>query len=392
MFLRYSMREFKPTNEIVSMPHMSDYISFLDTRRQLMMDRYGMSFGYESYGVRILKHLLTIVDMDTVRSFKTDAERYSRYLVFMQEDMDRFFNPSVGFRIHQKGFTQTTQNEKVLEFIVPTNAGDYRSQYPFEKGWAAWRKVRPVRLLDMGNSLELTFHAIADRLLFRYDPPQHVVVGIDTAALILQYARYLDNVADPDAFDPMAVYFHQYVVLPALLTDAADLWLRNIYLRAFSDNSDVLAREVKSNSYLWAQDTHGYIGDSFYRGLREITQIKQKIQRGNIKPIIAFSNLPLVVGTAGLYVRNIQDICTMPEQRQASWLEFLRDEKWLRLMYACMALRPEGPMWDAFQRRMKRDVLLLRSERIQNTISVAKTREYVEKQIADFVGTVSPIA
>lgn len=359
---------------------LHNYIDTLTTRRLIVSERYKDMPGYPTPGVHLLMHVLAYADCHELAKIENDSERYVQSLMFIRDDLERIFDPVTTGIIRHELFIATS-TEKCTEIVIPVRCSDYRKDLPFDKGWSAWEKVRPLRLVET-DSRELTFHTYQDKIKFRKSPPTRAIFTIDVIALVLQYVNFLATRAPDDEIIPVNEYIHKYVLNDGLLKDLQDLWFRNRYLfllkypLAKAMSRQVIQESLKGGIY-------GFIGSQYAAGMEEVFGLIVRCQQGSISPGTLLSSLPLSDMYVPEYVKMLGTTTQVADLRQADWVEWLKDRSWLEMSYHAHLLAKGNGRLDYrnFMVNFRRDFDLLIKTRFWSNVYNHKLRKFIEDDV-----------
>ena len=314
-------------------PKLNNYIDTLSTKIQLISDRYTPMQGNESNGVRLLKKIISVSSIDELLTYNSDYDRYMYVLQYTSSDLDNIFDTNATGNIYKDMFIKTS-GSLCEEAILPVRCDSPTTTLPFNQGWDKWKLVRAVHIVDV-DSMELSLETYMDQVVYRTDIPSRAVITIDTTALVLQYVNYL-NSNDTDKNISIQVYIHQ-CVLPGILEDLGNLWLRNIY-------SSYICKVVPDiiTTGIIAGSTYSWAGNSYPQAMESLSTYIDSCQSGNITPIALLSSLRMLgtYDTVPKYLANILDTTTVEDLRQYKWAEYLKDIGWLDLIQFVYGLNP----------------------------------------------------
>ncbi|CAM6000871.1 unnamed protein product [Sphagnum balticum] len=375
MKLFRGMDTYLPTVSPKILPKLSSYVRFLNFRRGLVLNRYDASWGANSKAVNTLSYIINNVDIDKLLSMRDDLDRYFNYLVPIQDVLNGMFDTVATGITYLNTFIHYG-GSRCAEYLIPISCDNYLSDLPMDEKWESWQDIRAVRLFDV-DSNELTFHTYKDQILFKHDHPSRVVIGIDVIALVLQYVKYLQSRPDDDQ-TTLARYVHQYV-LRGLLQDLEDLWLRNRYISIIKGT---MTRPDK-NASLHENDNnlYGYIGPEYAGAMEEVIRQVENCKNGTVSPAMLLSSLRLSDYDVTYYIRNILAKNEAVNVRQYFYLTYLKDIKWLDLVFSVYSLNTSGVVYRNFVNSLRRDFPVMTSTRFWNMIYDADTRSYVEQSV-----------
>ena len=360
------------TNTTVrTMPHLNNYIGTLNTRRQMITSRFTNAVGYESHIVVLLRKILADADIPQLMKKASDLDCYLDVLMYTQKDLNQIFDATMT-GVSYSNLLIAKNPKNTAEFLIPVQCSDPLQQLPFDQGWDAWETVSPIRLVDL-DSRELTFNFYQDQIVFKSDFPTRAVITIDVVALVLQYINFL-KIDTTGMYQPE--YLHHYVLVH-ILRDLEDLWLGNIYSQALLSTSPKKDMNVDINEIM-ADNFYGYVGVELPTALKEIFQFIQLVRDGNLYPASFINGLRTSNTTIDRYLVALLNTTTIADLRQYNWMEYLRDIRWLRILYDCYSLIPNYIGTTNLIRSLRRDMPIMYATRFWSNCHDPKTRQYIE--------------
>lgn len=372
-----SLSAYFSTATPIYMGKLHGYVSTLTTRRIQIASRYEGIPGSESLGVVVLRHIIAFALSSGVMNYDNDYDRYTKIVMHIQNDLDRLIDPVTTGVIRDSVFIAKS-TQRCTEILIPVQTSNYMKNLPFGKRWTDWAEARAVRLIDT-DSRELTFNTYRDQIQFKQDPPSRAVFTVDTAALVLQYAKFLDVNGGTSPI-PIPEYLHKYVLNNGLLQDLQDIWLRSRYLHVLKHPTPEVVRRQDITESIH-HNIYGYIGVQYTAAMEDVLRIANRCQSGQAIPATIVASLPLSDMYVPEYFRNLQEATGVSDVRQNMWVEYLRDLAWLELAYYAHRLNPNLVHYDNFIRQLKRDLPLLMNTRFWSTIQNPQLRNWVEESI-----------
>ena len=353
---------------------LKNYIDTLNTKRELMNSRYSNEQGYESNAVRLLRKILADADINILLRKNNDLDSYADILQYTVQDLNNIFDTNATGLMYKDVFVRKTPTS-CEEIIIPVSTDDPFRLLPFNKGWSAWKYVKPVRLVDI-NSNELTFNTYQDQIVFKSDYPSRAIFTIDVVALVLQYVNYVktfnENISVP-------VYIHQHV-LTSILEDLENMWLRNRYLTMLDTAHDKLSR-IDINT-LMTDSMYGSVGLELPQAMEELHGMLRSAINGSITPLVVLSSLLMSTTNIPKYLSSLLANTIIPELRQYTWVEYLRDATWLDLLMKVYGLNPNFLQSKNFSIALNRDIpIYLSNNKISRYCHSANIRQFIETDI-----------
>lgn len=359
------------------MPHAGQYVETLNLRRQIIADRFTTGVGYESNLVVLLRKILADADIPALLRKASDLDCYLDVLQYTEPGLSNIFDATTtGLTFRDMAIRRSPT--PTVEYLIPVQCADVVASLPLDNGWEAWRSVRPLRLLDV-DSLELTFAVHQDQIQYVRDPPSRAIVTIDVVALVLQYVNVLR--ADASGLS-QAGYLHRHVLIH-LLGDLEDLWLANLYDALLVD-PDRFARE--GTAALVGDGFYGFPGSELPIALKELTTMIGACRGGGLTPATLLASLPLSEGTVPGFVRAMIATTTIGERRQNYWMEYLRDRRWLDLIWRCYRLQPEFVATRNLATSLRRDLPILYAQRFWQACHDRATALAIETDLRARIG------
>ena len=363
-----------------TMPHLKTYIETLNIRRNILTGRYVDSVGYESNIVVLLRKILADADIPALLNKKTDLDCYFDTLIYTAQGLNSIFDAvTTGLKFYDMVIMRSSVYTN--EFIIPVQCKDPIGTLPFDQGWDAWKDVAPLRLIDV-DSLELTQATYQDQIKFSKYPPTRAVITIDVVALVLQYINFLRE-SSQDLSQPE--YIHQYVLIH-LLSDLEDIWLSNVYneillqpMWTINNVTNNLSKKIFGDKF-W-----GFIGSEFNTALRELILFISMCHTGNISPPTLLASLPLSSKLVPEYLQQLVDTTSTENHRQIFWMEYLRDIRWMKLMFNIYQLQPDFIAIKNLKTALRRDLPLLINQKFWNNCHDVKTGTFIQNDIQNLL-------
>jgi hypothetical protein len=358
-----------------SLPHLSAYIDTLTVRRAIITDRYTNAVGYESNLVVLLRKILADADIPSLLRKESDLACYLDDLIDTTQDLNSIFDAvTTGLSFTNMAIQRNPAHTE--EFFIPVQCQDPTRTLPFDAGWEAWQTVKPIRMVDV-DSLELTFQTYQDQIVFTTNYPSRAVFTIDVVALVLQYVNFL-RVNPPIIDEPE--YIHRYVLI-FLFQDLQDLWLGNIY-------DAVIKKPTQRGSYtkldlngLLGEQYYGYVGSELPAALRDLQSLVEACRNGAVTPATLVKSLRLSSGDLPSFLQTLLATTSTNQRRQNQWCEYLRDMRWLSILYDAYQLQPDFIATRNLHTALKRDVPLAINTQFWKHCHSAKTRHFIEHDI-----------
>ncbi len=358
----------------VHLAHLTKYNDTLTRHRLAISDRHGDSKGYETLGVSMLKFILNIADVSRITKYESDYDRYD-LIQYEAENYGRHLDVTSGSNVRKNKFIYS--NGSCQELFIPVTSIDTIGSLPFDKGWEAWKSVRAVRLIDI-DSNELTFQTYNDYIKYRSEIPRYAIFSIDPLALVMQYARYLSDVPEQDR-SIIPVYLHQYVLNHGVLRDMQNLWLRDRYLDAFRTGYSQSIKDTGVSN----KGIYGYIGTEYNHGMNDLNGIIDRVKNGNLKVRDVLESLPLSGSNARSHFHYLRSSTDLPITGvQYDWVEFLRDMKWLMLVYHITILNQSSPEYTKMKRTILNQVPLVINDRISSKAPTSLLKNIIDTKLS----------
>jgi hypothetical protein len=374
MLFRALETYLQPSTSARTFPHLNNYLDTLNVRREMVKDRFDNAVGYESKFVRLLRKILGDADIPQLQKKSTDLDIYLDNLIFTHRDLDAIFDAV------QTGLTFTdtiiAHNPKhTEEFLIPVQCMDPLSELPLDKGWSEWQKYKAVRLVDT-DSLELTFNLYQDQIVYKKDFPTRAVVTIDTVALVLQYISFLEE--DTSGMS-QGEYLHRYVIVN-LLEDLQNLWLGNVYEKLVSHANIESENKIDINKIM-GDHYYGYVGVEYPTAIKELILQIRSVKKGVMTPAVFIKSLRTSETCVVSFLNNILDTTSIDDRKQNMWMEYLRDRRWLSLLYYTYTLQPSFAGTKSLFTALRRDLPILAYTRFWNNCHDPKTRQFIQDDV-----------
>lgn len=382
MLLDYLKKYFAPDTApgVVNIVKYENYLTTMIVRRTELLGRYMGAYGTETPGVRMLKHILGLVDIAYLKQLKNDYDRYTFYFKYIGKDLGDIIdaNGSVSMRkemfIHKHLFT-------AAEFIIPVSSEDHLKALPMMEDWEAWKDVRALRLVDH-DSEEYTINTIQSNVRFRAIQPSYAVITIDPIILAFKYFKY--RVAhegdDADLITPQR-FIHKHI-LNTLMMDLQDIWLRDQIINAFYVDklSDLRTQTPANTTY---DNMYGYVGLQYRSAMGDIWRVVQELKSGRIKPNMFFDSVSLSTGSIKSHLITLLEENYIPPLRQFAWETYLRDMKWVELILLVYSANPNDVKGQTLRKAFRIKVNNLHRTQFWNNIHDIVTRTLVKDHITD---------
>ena len=361
-------------------PHLDTYIETLNVRRGILTERYETSPGYESNIVVLLRKILADADIPSLLVKSSDLDCYYDTLVYTTPSLNSIFDAvTTGLSFYDMAIRRSEIHTE--EFFIPVQCRDPVATLPFDQGWDAWQSVRPLRLVDI-DSLELTSATYQDQIVFTKLHPTRAVMTIDVVALVLQYVNFLRS--NTQVMD-QPEYLHHYVLV-SLLKDLDDLWLGNVY-------TAMLAAPAWSTKNPSENITKQLIGDGFYgykgtelpTALRELANMITACRNGSVTPAVLVASLPLTSCCVPDFIKQLIATTSTDDRRQTYWMEFLRDYRWLELLYQAYQLQPNFVASKNLYTSLRRDIPLIFNKRFWNNCRNQKVSNFIQTELQELL-------
>jgi hypothetical protein len=356
------------------LPKLNEYIKTLNTKRLLLEERYTASYGNESNCIKLLHYLLASDIMGDLLKKSSDIDRYFDVIQPSEDDISNIFDATSSGKIYQNMFIKKSAIT-CEEYLLPVKTLNPLQYFPMDKGWSHWKKVRPVRLVDI-NSHELTFNTVGDQVYFKKDHPTYAIITIDTGALLLQYTNFLleKDINHDDVSLP--TYIHQHVTI-SLVEDLQNLWLRNQYLKIIDAPYYSTVRETDVNKYI-TDVMYGHIGSEYTQSMIDIYSLIKQCKDGTMTPEMLIGSLQTSRGSVTWYLYDMVNHCSLPDLRQYMWMVYLRDIRWIELISKVYKLNRDYIGTRNLMNTLKREIPIIANMKIQNNIRSSRTRALLE--------------
>ena len=358
----------------VYMGKLNMYIDTLTTKREEVIKRSILSHGTETKGMVLLRHVLAIVDVSNMRRYDSDIDRYLNCVLPVVDDMERLFDTTTTGIIRTNLFIHNSS--KCTEILVPVTTSDVLSDFPIDRSWGAWSRVRAIRLLDL-DSDELTFNIYKDQIHFKNDHPSLAIFSVDVTALCLQYAKFLD-LDDSNKDIPIQEYLHTHVLTEGFALDLQNIWMKNKYLKIMKTATQEAGFNRSDIMDSITHNIYGYIGSQYTSAMEEYSKLLSRVYNKNMPPSRLLESIPFVDMNLSKYVQTINKATNIDSGRQTRWIEFLKDWPWIELVYIANQLNPDHTESISLMRNLNRDLDILRKSRFWTSILNSKIKDIIE--------------
>ena len=345
------------------------YQQFLRNEASFIRDQYKRLYlgqGHESPGIKLLRYILSFVDLDYLDTCANNYERYRYHLRFIREDLTNTFDRAERGRGYHNLFFRRSRFV-TEEFVVPVEDLNTVVNLPlYTEDWSTWKKVKPVRLWSH-DSNEFTIKLLHDQMQYSFLAPSYAVVLLDVVALVFKYyiwykhQRHQEPAEELVESIPQQYFLHKYVMCD-WVWDAADSWLLNMLTKIITQ-PDTLD-EFRADA-LQIESQYGWIAANSYEGFRSIAQLCDKV-KGNLRPEAFLSSKLLYSGSIHQRIRIAEEQLNLPQLRQYDWLRWLRDRELFLTYIQVWQLRPELPTTKSLLRVVDRQMQRLLRRRPWN--------------------------
>lgn len=369
-------------------PAWNGYVQYIETSNKILLDsRYMKAPGREVAGVRLLRYILACADWNyLLKKNISDYEKYSYHLRHVQEDLENTFETTTTGNTYYN-FFHDKQLGKVQEYMLPVTDISPMNRLPFDKPWAYWKHIQPVRYLAH-NSKELARDVEQDRVKFYKYQPTYAVITIDVIALVMKYMKYvIDTPIDPELEKSpeliQRIFIHKHV-LSGWIRDLTD-----IFLLKQMTNLTRLAVEHDGNILDFTQANYstdlmyGFVGNRFNEASRVFYTQLQNVHNGTLRPRSLLSSPLLTRSTSPILRANmILDELDIPKLRQYEFYRYLRDRDLYFLILNMFKLHNDSQLYTRVSRTIKYHVYRLLRAKIWLYIkNDTSTRLQVEEEL-----------
>ena len=358
---------------------MSGYLQTLNQEVLYNMHRYSDFYGSETKGVMLLEYLLNIAPIPEMVG---EPDQFKRYEIVkaQRESLSRPIDPVQNRDQGVLGFVGQ-HGRDCKEYLIPVTTESFIADYPVGMDWNAWKRIRPFRLI-FSSSKELTFQCYQDVLEYKKEQPALVVMSIDVEALCMMYSVYL-NTLDTIPESVLPNFLHRYVILPALLEDGVNLWVRDQYIECFTRT---INRQSGHADTAWVTATNGRIGSQYPQFVLDAYNLIGLGMNQSATPNVLLSSMLLLNGQSVLErYRAIKRQNILPDQRQYRWLSYLIEAKWIDLVIRTVCLNRS---WSQFKRTtayMQREIALFSESHPWTDAQDVYTRSFIANSLGDLL-------
>ena len=360
-----------------SLPIYRQHIDNLKTYKNEHLNRFLKAPGYESYGMRLLRHILSFVNYTELNKLMDDYDKYNFYMRHIEDDLDGIFNPVRTGRCHFHHFLDKSVYMS-NEYLTPTNDNNYLKILPFNESYNEWMKLSPVTVWYY-DSTELSQHLLGNMVRFKYFQPIYSLIFIDSVMLVMMYIKYLKNInydgrRQEDLFDNQRKFLHEHV-FSKMYNQTLDIWLFNqISELTDCETEDDVIRMCNINKSLM-DNRYGYVGGRYMDGNLELFKELQKVKNGNTSISSLFSSKLFLDDSLIDKMEHATTYLGVPELRQYKYLTLMRDFPILELIVKFYKHTPNISEGRSLIRDLKMIVRRLMNDNIIDTIKNGKTKE-----------------
>lgn len=368
-----SLETYLNTNTAIRvLPHLNNYIDFLNIRRSMIQNRFLPYPGHESKFVALLRNILENSDINKLLSKDSDLDCYLDILQYTKKDLNQLFDSTMNGTKYSRMLI-APHSGKTSEYFIPVECEDVFSQLPLDQSWNNWSQVRPIRIVDVDTD-ELSFNTYLDLLVYKRDYPTRCVVTIDVVALVLQYINFIKT--DVSGISQQE-YLHQYV-LPGLLEDLENLWLCRLYTTLVNTTMDNINFNL---SNFIGDNFYGYTGTELPLTIQELMSFIQKIKDGVVKPDVGVNSFRTSEGTIYNYLVDLRQHTSIANLRQYDWMTYLRDIRWMKLLYSTYSLNKNFVGYNNLYRSLRRDLPILYNMKFWTNSHDTSIQDYIKDDI-----------
>lgn len=372
-----------------AIPPYQTFLKAQETYIRGRANRIYESQGHESPGIKLLRYILSFVDMSYLDQQANNYERYNYHVRFIQKDMMEIFD-RVGrgrgyFNLFFKRSSFITE-----EFLLPILDVNTLTTLPLEtEDWYTWKSVQPLYLWSH-DSDEFTINILNDRITFRSMPPSYAVEMLDVVALIFKYyiwykyQRAYEPASELAEFTPQQLFLHKYV-MSFYAWDLSNVWLLNQLNRLF----DITDRD-QLNSYsshsLQTEQQYGWVALNSRRGFECLWDLLYDLKR-NLRPEALFSS-KLLLGrknvTLNERISYVDRRLAVPIHRAYEYYRWLRDKDILKFYVKVWSSRSNLPTAKRLFVNLRRDFNRVLLRRPWNTCNNVLLKNEIEREMTEF--------
>ena len=308
----------------------------------------------DTNGVRLLRQILEICDLDTLLALSVKPGRLGEYLLSMTYELEKVIDVRIGKNTSQSLFING--KTRCYELVTPSRRKNPLSEIPLGSKYDSgdWDKIRPLRIWDMGVS-NLTFRFNDGRLDYNHHCPSYAIYSLDCFALVAKFiAYYKSQTKNIDLDSVMVNYIYSEIIVPSLLSDSVSIWLRNIYRQQFLSDTKLESH----NSTLWDNTNIVALGTEFNNAMYDINHLKVDLRKEVITYSEVLSSLPLTGDGQHFisYYKELYNTTQLSDQQPYIWVEFIKNVSWFEFVLLVSSFSPSIPNVTSFQRDLIREV------------------------------------
>lgn len=356
------------------------YVMNLNNRKKLRQDRLTKNTFIETNGIRLLKHILSLIDFNILDAMSIDIERLSNYFEPQKRVFDELFDPIHTGKTFENMFVSSDNIYETKEYLVPIDSTNRLKQLPLDEDWNFWSSLRPLKILSCDTD-EYTIDLRTGYIRYRDIPPFFMVIGIDSILLSFMYYKY--RLAHPDINYPMQRFLYEHVFLN-LMDDLQDIWLLNL----MTDIVKNIAEKNESVSvlkYSKSSDEYRYLGSNLLRVLTELEQQFAKVQNGQVNVYGVLNSLYLSDPSKNLldiimdYLKNYY----ISDMRQYFSYVYLKDWTLITLIIEMYLLNKDSTDSKNVIKRINREIKKYRRSKLWENEKDTLVRDTIEEHIND---------
>ncbi len=351
-------------------------IDSINVRLNLMKNKFLLGHGTQTAGVELLRFFILNIDLEEILAYESDIDRFTNIIDFVENTYKGAFDPIYKGKIESGLFMQRT-GPRVPEFMMNTEFDNKIADYPFDKPYQEWNKLRAVRIIHH-DSLELVNDLHTWWIKFTDMPPSYMLYSIDIRTLVFKWVKYVEYCRS-SGIEPDDMEFLKHSELVHWHDDLFNIWLFNCLniVVTTHDEPEPEYAEVNVDPYIASATTI----DKGFQGVNDfITLVKQGSVRLQDMLETKWINGMTVMDRIAEQKRYVR----LPELRQYRWLEIIR---WLPYLKFVLNLNKWYPnvgvskmISDRARDIMNRD---LKFQNLENNLIMPEAKAKLKQDLED---------
>jgi len=347
------------------------------TRTKVWKERFNPTAANFTPGVELIRYLLLNIDIQSILSIPSDADRYSLVIAYLADARRASFDPIYTGIVPHSLFSY---GNRIDEIILNTSLSYPTRVYPFDKPFdQGWSDLRSITLL-YHDANELLTGMLNWRITFDGNPPSYLLFQFDVTTLLFKYIKYVEW-CNKTGLVPSTTSFIKTYELVHFFEDFHRIWVVNLLSGMISAPTE----EASLNVLLSSTVPQFYISiPQLKRVVSDIEQMKQLLATANIRVQDFLATNWLPDGSLLSYIDHLE-FQSLPSVRQYKPLQLLKDLPYLNLIFSISNhLSRSSSQYQQLNRWMTYEVRDMERNQITGTILNNKVNTIVDRSLTYF--------